>query len=123
MDLGSARLPQVDADPAAAYQVKRVCRLVVALAHASHDRQRLRDRGDELVGAGDTVRVVELREQHRVEPLRVGIVTGQSAPTGVAVNSSNLYWTDTGSGTINEASLDGTSPHAVVTGQSLPASG
>ena len=44
----------------------------MALAHAPHDRQRLRDRGGELVGVGDTARVVELRKQQHVKPLRVG---------------------------------------------------
>ena len=35
------------------------------------------------------------------------IVTGQTAPAGVAVDSSHIYWTDE-SGTVMRANLDGT---------------
>ena len=45
------------------------------------------------------------------------IVTGQTTPTGVAVDPSHLYWASNGDGTVNQANLDGSSPHAIVTGQ------
>jgi hypothetical protein len=45
----------------------------------------------------------------------------------VAADASHLYWAiatdhngDPNAGTIDEANLDGSSPHAVVTGQDLP---
>ena len=38
----------------------------------------------------------------------------------MAANGSHLYWTDDADGTINEASLDGSSPHAIITGQNGP---
>jgi len=45
------------------------------------------------------------------------IVLGQNGPLGVAVDSTNIYWTDIQTGTIMEANLDGTNPQAIVTGQ------
>jgi serine protease len=44
------------------------------------------------------------------------LVTGQSNPDGVAVDSSHIYWANAGDGTIHEANLDGTSPQTLVTG-------
>jgi len=43
----------------------------------------------------------------------------------VAADASHVYWADdgnqtVGNGTINEAGPDGTSPHAIVTGQNSP---
>ena len=38
----------------------------------------------------------------------------------MAVDASHLYWTNGGDGTIWRASLDGTSPQALVTGQNRP---
>jgi DNA-binding beta-propeller fold protein YncE len=49
------------------------------------------------------------------------LVTGQDDPSGIAVNGSNIYWADLGSGTIMEANLDGSSPQAIVSGQPEPA--
>ena len=44
-----------------------------------------------------------------------------TTPTGVAVDpASHLYWASTGDGTVNQASPDGSSPHAIVTGQNQP---
>ena len=36
---------------------------------------------------------------------------------GVAVDASHLYWTTPFDGNVNQANLDGTNPHAIVTGQ------
>jgi hypothetical protein len=38
----------------------------------------------------------------------------------VAVDASHLFWASIGDGTVNQASLDGSSPHAIVTGQNSP---
>jgi hypothetical protein len=48
------------------------------------------------------------------------IATGQSGPSGMAVDSSHLYWTNQRDGTIVEAGLDGTNPQTIATGQSIP---
>jgi hypothetical protein len=37
----------------------------------------------------------------------------------VAVDSRHLYWTS--NGTIEEANLDGSNPHTIITGQNNPA--
>jgi hypothetical protein len=39
----------------------------------------------------------------------------------VAVDSGHIYWANDAPGTINEASLDGSNPQALITGQSEPA--
>ena len=53
------------------------------------------------------------------------IVTGQTAPAGVAIDSSHIYWADagigTGTGTIMAANLDGTGVTTLVSGQNVPA--
>jgi DNA-binding beta-propeller fold protein YncE len=49
------------------------------------------------------------------------LVSGQSGPFGVAVDSSHLYWTNQGNGTVAEASLDGTGVTTLVSGQNGPA--
>jgi hypothetical protein len=53
------------------------------------------------------------------------IVGGQHHPQGMVVSSAgdaHLYWANNGDGTIWEADWpDGTNPHAIVTGQQLPA--
>jgi hypothetical protein len=44
--------------------------------------------------------------------------TVQTVPTGVAVDSTNLYWAnydDHGAGTIVEAGLDGSNPQVIAT--------
>jgi sugar lactone lactonase YvrE len=41
-------------------------------------------------------------------------------PSGVAVDASHLYWANLNEGTINRAKLDGSSPQAIVSGQSSP---
>jgi len=38
----------------------------------------------------------------------------------VAVDASHLYWASIGDGTVNQATLDGSSPHTIVTGQNSP---
>ena len=38
----------------------------------------------------------------------------------MAVGSSHIYWTDYFTGTVNEADLDGTNPHTIITGQNSP---
>jgi sugar lactone lactonase YvrE len=50
------------------------------------------------------------------------IVTGQGTPTGVAVDSSHLYWANgvSNTGTINKANLDGTGVTTLATGQQTP---
>ncbi len=50
-------------------------------------------------------------------------VPGRNSPTGVAVDPSHVYWTDTvdGLGTIWEANLDGTATHVISDGQYSPA--
>ncbi len=48
------------------------------------------------------------------------VIASGSEPTGVAVDSTNVFWTDQGNGTIVEANLDGTNPHVVVSGQNFP---
>jgi hypothetical protein len=40
---------------------------------------------------------------------------------GVAVDASQLYWADLNQGEISAADLDGSSPHAIITGQNSPA--
>jgi hypothetical protein len=49
------------------------------------------------------------------------LVTGQNGPFGVAVDSSHLYWTNQGDGTVDDAHLDGTGVTTLVTGQNGPA--
>ena len=48
------------------------------------------------------------------------IVTGQSGPVGVAVDSAHIYWANFGDGTIDKANLDGSNPQTIVTGQNGP---
>jgi hypothetical protein len=48
------------------------------------------------------------------------VVTGQSAPAGVAVDGSHIYWASAFGGTINKANLDGTGVTTLVTGQNEP---
>ena len=48
------------------------------------------------------------------------LVTGQSAPTGLAAGDGNLYWANNRDGAIWTASLDGTGAHAILTGQDQP---
>ena len=49
------------------------------------------------------------------------LVTGEAAPWGVAVNATNVFWTnETSSGTIMRANLDGSNVTTLVTGQSNP---
>jgi hypothetical protein len=45
------------------------------------------------------------------------IVGGQSGPTGVAVDSDSVYWSNPNGETVNQASLNGSGPHALFTGQ------
>jgi hypothetical protein len=58
--------------------------------------------------------------------LPIAIVSRQDFPWGIAVNSSHVYWTNSGptppvfGGSVNEANLDGGSPHSIVTGQLDP---
>jgi hypothetical protein len=49
------------------------------------------------------------------------LVTGQNGPFGVAVDSSHLYWTNQGDGTVDDAHLDGSGVTTLVTGQNGPA--
>jgi hypothetical protein len=42
------------------------------------------------------------------------IVTGQNNPAGLALNGSNLHWTQ-GGGTIMQANLDGSNPQPIAT--------
>ncbi len=42
--------------------------------------------------------------------------------SGVAVNSTNLYWSDLNNGTVTRAGLTGSDPAAIVTGQQFPLS-
>jgi hypothetical protein len=50
-----------------------------------------------------------------------GLVTVQNIPAGVAVNSSNIYWTNHRDGTIHAAPLtDPISTATLVTGQNEP---
>jgi Low-density lipoprotein receptor repeat class B len=46
---------------------------------------------------------------------------GSDNPGGVAVDGSRIYWTDSANGTINQANLDGSRPHALFGGQDDPA--
>jgi hypothetical protein len=48
------------------------------------------------------------------------IAASQKFPSGVAVNSSHLYWANAQGGTIVEANLDGTNPQTIATGQNSP---
>jgi sugar lactone lactonase YvrE len=48
------------------------------------------------------------------------VANGQSAPNGVAVSGSHLYWASPGTGTIVEANLDGTGAKTIAEGQSYP---
>lgn len=45
------------------------------------------------------------------------IVGGQSGPAGVAVDSDSVYWSNPYAETVNQASLNGSGPHALFTGQ------
>jgi hypothetical protein len=45
------------------------------------------------------------------------IVTDQNRPWGVAVDSTYVYWVNPDGGTVNQANLDGSNPHALVTRQ------
>jgi hypothetical protein len=45
------------------------------------------------------------------------IVGGQSGPAGVAVDSDSVYWANPNGETVNQASLNGSGPHALFTGQ------
>jgi hypothetical protein len=45
------------------------------------------------------------------------IVGGQSGPAGVAVDSDSVYWSNPYGETVNQASLNGSGPHALFTGQ------
>jgi hypothetical protein len=49
------------------------------------------------------------------------LVTGQSAPLGLAVNSGELYWTTNTGGTVMKASISGATVTTVASGQSGPA--
>jgi len=49
------------------------------------------------------------------------IISGQSGPWGVAVDASQLYWTNPVAGTIWAANLDGSSPHVLLALQDNPA--
>lgn len=49
-----------------------------------------------------------------------GAGTAAASLTGAGVVPSHIYWDNQGDATINEANLDGTSPHAIVTGLSKP---
>ena len=47
-------------------------------------------------------------------------ITGASTPFGVVVNATNIFWANTGNGTIGEANLDGSDPTTLITGASTP---
>ena len=48
------------------------------------------------------------------------IASGQSDPSGVAVDASHLYWVNHRAGTITMANLDGSNPQTIVSGRSIP---
>ena len=47
-------------------------------------------------------------------------MAGQNAPAGVAVDSTSVYWANPNGGTVNQANLDGSNPHALFANQGAP---
>ena len=64
--------------------------------------------------------VVKVPKMGTVEAI---VSTGQSGPLGVAVDATNVYWTNNTNGTVMKCAVGGCSnaPTTVATGQSGPA--
>jgi hypothetical protein len=80
-------------------------------------------------GDGGAAGIIWSSDKPAFNPSPTPIVTNQLTPGGVVVLGSSLYWINAGSpannhkdGTVMQAGLDGSNPHAIASSQAWPAS-